>query len=214
MALAYEAIPIDTAKGEQHAPAFRAINPNGKVPAIVDDEGPGGTEARVFDSSAILLYLGEKTGRFIGSPADRPGPIVVALFHRQRSGALFRPGGAFPARRRRKSFRMRSTDIGASSSGTIGSWTSSWPAGTSSSVTTRSQICPPGAGSTRAARALPGADDPLAAFPNLKRLFETVDARPAAARAKAVGKGHRFKTEVDEESKRAMFPSNYPEIAM
>ena len=67
---------------------------------------------------------------------------------------------------------------------------------------------------TRAARALPGADDPLAAFPNLKRLFETVDARPAAARAKAVGKGHRFKTEVDEESKRAMFPSNYPEIAM
>ena len=76
----YEAIPVDTAKGEQHAPAFRAINPNGKVPAIVDTEGPGGREARVFDSSAILLYLGEKTGRFIGSPADRPDLLSWLFF--------------------------------------------------------------------------------------------------------------------------------------
>ena len=54
LGLAYEAMAVDTAKGEQHSPAFRAINPNGKVPAIVDTEGPGGREARVFDSSAIL----------------------------------------------------------------------------------------------------------------------------------------------------------------
>jgi GST-like protein len=45
-------------------------------------------------------------------------------------------------------------------------------------------------------------------------LFEKVDARPAAARAKEVGKNHAFKRETDEETKRAMFPSNYPEIAM
>ena len=57
--LAYETIPVDTSKGEQHLPAFRGISPNGKVPAIVDTEGPGGKEARVFDSGAILLYLGE-----------------------------------------------------------------------------------------------------------------------------------------------------------
>ncbi len=67
---------------------------------------------------------------------------------------------------------------------------------------------------TRAARVLPGADDPLADFPHLKRLYENVDTRPAAARAKAVGKDHPFKKESDEETKRAMFPSNYPEIAM
>ena len=76
----YEVIPVDTAKGEQHTPAFRAINPNGKLPAIVDTEGPGGREARVFDSSAILLYLGEKAGRFIGTPADRPELLSWLFF--------------------------------------------------------------------------------------------------------------------------------------
>lgn len=53
--LAYQLVPVDTSKGEQHKPEFRAINPNGKVPAIVDTEGPGGKEARVFDSSAICF---------------------------------------------------------------------------------------------------------------------------------------------------------------
>ena len=47
--LPYEVVPVDTAKGEQHAPGLRAINPNGKTPAIVDTEGPAGSEARVFE---------------------------------------------------------------------------------------------------------------------------------------------------------------------
>src|ERR1700730_3439020 len=70
--LAYELVPVDTSKGEQHAPEFRAINPNGKVPAIIGTDGPGGKAARVFDSGAFLLSLGEKTGRLLGLPADRP----------------------------------------------------------------------------------------------------------------------------------------------
>ena len=78
--LPYELVPVDTAKGEQHAPAYRAINPNGKVPAIVDTEGPSGAEVRVFDSSAILLYLGDKTQRFIGSPGDRPELLSWLFF--------------------------------------------------------------------------------------------------------------------------------------
>jgi len=54
--LPYELVPIDTLKGEQHTPEYRAINPNGKTPAIEDDG------KRVFDSTAILMYLAEKTG--------------------------------------------------------------------------------------------------------------------------------------------------------
>ncbi|MCU0890867.1 MAG: glutathione S-transferase N-terminal domain-containing protein [Sandarakinorhabdus sp.] len=57
--LAYEAIPIDTKLGDQHTPTFRAINPNGKVPALIDGD------AILFDSNAILLYLAERTGKFL-----------------------------------------------------------------------------------------------------------------------------------------------------
>ena len=62
-------------------------------------------------------------------------------------------------------------------------------------------------------RVLPGDADPLTAFPNLERWFDAVDARPAAARARAVGKDHAFKKEMDEETRRALFPSNYPATA-
>src|SRR5271154_4299428 len=78
--LPYEVVPIDTSKGEQHASAFRAINPNGKVPAIMDTDGPGGRAARVFDSTAILIYLAEKTGKFLGKMEDRPELVSWLLF--------------------------------------------------------------------------------------------------------------------------------------
>ena len=55
----YEAIPVDTRKGEQHNPEFLKVNPNAKVPVIVDGD------VTVFDSNAILLYLAEKTGKFL-----------------------------------------------------------------------------------------------------------------------------------------------------
>ena len=63
--LPYEAVPVDSRKGEQHAPAYTAINPNAKLPAIVDGD------ATVFDSNAILLYLAEKTGKFIPEGGDK-----------------------------------------------------------------------------------------------------------------------------------------------
>jgi len=62
----------------------------------------------------------------------------------------------------------------------------------------------------RASKVLKQADDPLAAFPELKRWFTAIDARPAVSRARSVGKNHSFKTEFDEDAKRALFPSNYP----
>ena len=73
--LEYEVVPVDTRKGEQHSPEFLKINPNAKTPAIVDGE------ATVFDSSAILFYLAEKTKRFL--PENTPkarGELMSWLF--------------------------------------------------------------------------------------------------------------------------------------
>jgi GST-like protein len=214
LGLAYEVVPVDTSKGEQHAPAFRAINPNGKVPAIVDTEGPGGIEARVFDSSAILLYLGEKTGRFVGAPADKPellswlffiasgvGPFSGQAVHFQHAAPEKLPYAINRYRREiERHYRVLDRHLAGRE----------FIAGSAYSIVDMSAW----GWLARAGRVLPGEDDALAAFPNLKRLFETVDARPAAARAKAVAKDHPFKRTTDEETKRAMFPSNYPEIAM
>lgn len=67
--LPYRVHAVDIGKGEQDVPAFRVINPNGKIPAIVDTDGPGGAPFTLFESGAILLYLSEKTGRFL--PVDQ-----------------------------------------------------------------------------------------------------------------------------------------------
>jgi len=211
--LRYEAIPVDTSKGEQHAPTFRAINPNGKVPAIVDTEGPGGKEARVFDSTAVLLYLAEKTGMFLGAPEDRPELLSWLLFIASGLGPFSgqavhfqfaAPEGLGYAvnRYRREAERHyqvlndhltgRTFIVGDTFTiADISAW--GWL--------------------DRASRVLKGSDDPLAAFPNLKRLFDAVNARPAVERARAALKGHTFKAVNDEETKRALFPSNYPAAA-
>ena len=73
MGLPYEAVPVDTRRGHQFEPGFQAINPNAKVPAI-DDDG-----TIVFDSKAILLYLAEKTGRFVPADPARRGELLSWL---------------------------------------------------------------------------------------------------------------------------------------
>ena len=62
--LPYEVHPVDIGAGAQFDPAFLAISPNNKIPAIVDPDGPGGAPVSIFESGAILIYLGEKTGKF------------------------------------------------------------------------------------------------------------------------------------------------------
>ena len=67
--LPYKQIKVDVWKGEQFKPDFLKVNPNAKVPAIVDHEGPGGKPYTVFESGAILMYLADKTGKFL--PSDK-----------------------------------------------------------------------------------------------------------------------------------------------
>jgi len=88
MALAYTVKVVDIRKGEQHAPEFLAISPNGKIPAIVDTDGPHGTPVSVFESGAILIYLGEKTAKFWPQDLQARIPVLEWL--------MFQHGGFGP----------------------------------------------------------------------------------------------------------------------
>src|SRR6187200_934717 len=86
MGLPYKVIPVNIGKGEQMAPGFLKISPNNKIPAIVDPDGPGGKPVSIFESGAILLYLGEKTGKFLPKPlAER---IAVYEWHMWQMGGF------------------------------------------------------------------------------------------------------------------------------
>lgn len=211
--LPYEVVPVDTGRGEQHQNKFRAINPNGKVPVIVDTDGPGGREIRVFDSSAILLYLGEKTGQFMGSALDRGellswlffvasglGPYSGQAVHFQRSAPEKVPYAINRYRREAErhyavldSHLAGREFIGGDAYSIVDMSTWGWV--------------------DRAKFVFFGSEEPLAPFPQIRRWFQAIDARPAAARARAVGTDHAFKKEVDEETRRALFPSNYSPAA-
>jgi GST-like protein len=113
MGLPYEVRIVDIGKGEQFDPAFLKISPNNKIPAIVDPNGPAGSPISVFESGAILIYLGEKTGRFY--PRDLRARVAVLEW------LMFQMGGSarFPVRCITSS-RWRTTALGAMDS--IDSW--------------------------------------------------------------------------------------------
>ena len=74
--LPYRLIKVDLAQGDQFKPTFLTINPNSKIPAIVDQDGPDGKPYTVFESGAILLYLAEKTGRFMPSDMRKRYEVI------------------------------------------------------------------------------------------------------------------------------------------
>lgn len=78
--LPYEVHWTDISTGDQYAPSYGAINPNRKIPAIVDHEGPSGRPVSVFESGAILLYLAEKTGRLLPQDPARRWSVIQWLF--------------------------------------------------------------------------------------------------------------------------------------
>lgn len=94
--LAYEPHRIDISANESHDPAFLALNPNGKIPAIYDPYGPGGKPLALFESGAILLYLADKTGQFISAdPAARYETIQWLMWQMGGVGPMFGQLGFF-----------------------------------------------------------------------------------------------------------------------
>ncbi|ATU92882.1 glutathione S-transferase N-terminal domain-containing protein [Phyllobacterium zundukense] len=94
--LPYEPHAVDIGKNESWTPEFLSLNPNSKIPAIVDPDGPGGKPIGLFESGAILLYLAEKTGKLI--PADAAGryeTIQWVFFQMAAIGPIFGQVGFF-----------------------------------------------------------------------------------------------------------------------
>jgi GSH-dependent disulfide-bond oxidoreductase len=86
--LSYEVHPINIAKGDQLKPEYLAINPNNKIPAIIDSDGPGGKSLKLFESGAILMYLAEKTGKFLPQELAKRYEVIQWL--------MFQMGGVGP----------------------------------------------------------------------------------------------------------------------
>jgi GSH-dependent disulfide-bond oxidoreductase len=197
--LAYEPIAVDTRMGDQFKPEYLAVNPNGKVPAI-DDDG-----VKVFDSNAILLYLAEKTGKFLppNTPAHRAELLSWLMFVATGVGPFF--GQAvhfkhfapemvdyahnryqFEAQRHLFVLNDRLADR-------------QYMVGDSYSIVDMDVW-----GWARLATFVLG-DDAFARSPHVKRLLDEVSARPAAAKAIALKDRFKFKAEMDDEARGNMF---------
>jgi GSH-dependent disulfide-bond oxidoreductase len=86
--LPYEVHPINIAKGDQLKPEYLAINPNNKIPAIIDSDGPDGKPLKLFESGAILMYLADKTGKFLPQEMAKRYEVIQWL--------MFQMGGVGP----------------------------------------------------------------------------------------------------------------------
>ncbi len=94
--LAYEPHLVDIGKNESWTPEFLSLNPNGKIPAILDPDGPGGAPLALFESGAILIYLAEKTGKLMPmDPARRYETIAWLMFQMGGVGPMFGQVGFF-----------------------------------------------------------------------------------------------------------------------
>jgi GST-like protein len=196
--LPYEAIPVDTRKGEQHAAAFKALNPNAKVPVIVDGD------TVVFDSSAILLYLAEKTGQFLPKASARGEMLSWLMFTASGIGPY--TGQCVHFRRyapQTIEYAVNRYDFEARRHWGIVEQrlsTRTWMIEDTYSVLDMAVW--------GWARTLPFAlgDDVWIEFPHVKRLLDTINARSAAQRVDALKDRYTFKTEMDDAARRAMFP--------
>ena len=200
--LPYEVVTIDTRKGEQHAPAYTALNPNAKTPALVDGD------AVVFDSNAILLYLAEKTGKFL--PANTPAAraqmhswlMFVATGIGPYSGQCvhFKHFAPEP-----KAYAVNRYDFEAWRHwGIVDAQLAKAPYMLGDTYTLVDMAV---WGWARAVPFILGAEA-WEKLPHVKRLLDEINARPAAQRAEALKARYSFKTEMDDEARKAMFPQN------
>jgi GSH-dependent disulfide-bond oxidoreductase len=186
----YEPIPIDTRKGEQHKPEFLAVNPNAKLPAIVDGD------VIVFDSSAILLYLAEKTGKFLPARTDKARAELLSWMFFVSSGV----GPYFGQSVHFRNYAPEKIPYAINRYAFLALGQQKYMLGETYTIVDMNLW-----GWARLIPTVLG-DGAWEKFSNLKRLVDEISARPAAQKAMALKDQHKFKTEMDAEALQAMFP--------
>lgn len=195
----YEVVPVDMRKGDQFKPEFLAINPNAKTPAILDGD------IRVFDSNAILLYLAEKTGRFLPEAGLRNRGELLSWLMFIASGigpysgqavhfGHHAPKGLDYAVKRYNFEARRHWEI-------LDGQAQAGPFLLGDNYTIADMAA---WGWARAVPYVLG-DKAWETLPHLKRWFDLVNARPAAQRAEALKDKFVFKAEMDEEARKHLF---------
>ncbi|HKK31110.1 MAG TPA: glutathione S-transferase family protein [Alphaproteobacteria bacterium] len=201
--LEYEPVPVDSRKGDQHKPEYKALNPNAKAPTLVDGE------TVVFDSNAILLYLGRKTGQFM-PPANEQAEgemlswlmfVATGIGPYSGQSVHFRHHApeelSYPIKRyvyeARRHYKILDDRLA----------NQPYMLGSGYSIVDMAVW-----GWARLIPFVLGPEVPEQ-MPNLKRLVDEISARPAGQRAEAIKERFGFKTEMDEEARRNMFPSAF-----
>ncbi len=203
--LPYQAIPVDTRKGEQHSASFLAVNPNAKVPALIDGD------VRIFDSNAILLYLADREKRF--APQNMASPERAQML----SWLMFIASGVGPFSGQSVHFRhfapepkeyaLNRFDFEAHRH-----WQlleqhlakNEYMLGNTYSIVDMafwgwSRVIP---------FVLGTGDETWKQYPHVKRLTDLINTRPAVARLEPLKTNYSFKAEMDDEARKAMFPQN------
>ena len=201
--LSYEAIPVETRRGDQHKPDFLRINPNAKAPALTDGD------AVLFDSNAILLYLGQKTGQFV--PKDTP-----ALQAEYMSWLMFVATGIGPYSGQAVHFKQHAREqlpyaIGRYQYEATRHYEildrrfagQPWLVGDEYSIADIALW-----GWARIAPRVLG-QETFDSLTNVKRWLEVINARPAVARVNDLMQQFNFQIDIDEEARKHMFPGHY-----
>ena len=195
--LPYEAVPVDTRKGQQFDPDYLAVNPNGKVPSIVDGD------VTVFDSNAILLYLAETSGQFLPPPAFRGELLSWLMFVATGLGPFsgqavhFRNFAPETVPYAIERYLYEAKRHYAVLEGRLQG--RRYMVGDAYSIVDMALW-----GWARAVPLVMG-EESWAQFPTVKRLFDEISARPAAQRAGALKDRHAFKAEMDDAARATMF---------
>jgi GSH-dependent disulfide-bond oxidoreductase len=201
--LPYTVVPVNIGKGDQFKPEFLAISPNNRMPAIVDPDGPGGKPIAVFESGAILQYLGRRTGKFY--PQDERGRVEVEQW------LFWQMGGVGPMAGQAHHFRTYAAEKIAYAIDRYTNEVNRLYGVLDKRLADRQFVAGDYSIADMAtfpwARLWERQGQDIAQFPNMKRWLDVIAARPAVQRGLAIRSEDRGRVDLakDEEARKILF---------